>query len=284
MSTVIDYGGLPPHVCRALDQIAADEKLGSGYQVEHSAGSQHGQGFSATLLAITLTAAGGLRSLSLICKLQLPIHSDSATMGNGVIFAREAEMYTNILPMMAQLQRRHGLTVETGFFAYPKCYYAKVAANNESIIVLENLRDKGFGLVDKTKHCTIEQIELLVRQLARYNGLSFVLRDQQPEEFARFFEFSDVHCDLMQNNKAMNAYYSTSLEKSVEVVESEDDKQLMRSMLNRSMTLLRTRQSADRLKRFGVLSHGDCHINNVMYTSESSVSRCVSLRHVHNIS
>lgn len=268
----VDVGKLPAFVIRALAQIAGNNILDHNFIVQHSAGSKHGDGFASKMLAVTLTDASGVRSLSLICKLQLPVHGGSSALDNDVIFRREIEMYTKVLPMLAELQRNHGLDEQTGFFAYPKCYFAQMAANNESLIVLEDLRTAGFSLTDKTKPCTIAQIELFVRQLGRYNGLSFVLRDKRPEVFASLMQLDDILADVMTNNTAMSTYYVSSIEKSVEVVESQADKQLMQTIRNESLTLLRIRQNASRVRQFAVLSHGDCHINNMMFREADSVS------------
>lgn len=256
---------LPAFVLRHLATVARNENLGA-YTIAHEPGSKHGDGFASQMLAVELASVEvPNRRLSLICKLQLLVTN---CMDSLSVFRREVAMYGTVFPLLESLQQQHGLTKETGFFAYPKCYLAELSDNNESIIVLEDLRTRKLCLWPKSEPCTFEHVTLLLRQLGRYNGLSYVLRDQQPEVFARFMEYDDVLYQYIENTEAIGSFYTTSIDQGIDVLDNGEDKKLMQSIRKEAMELMRTRQSADRMGRFGVWIHGDCHINNMMFSTE----------------
>lgn len=265
---------LPAFVVRHLDDIARSEGFGT-YTIEHKAGSKHGDGFMSNMLAITLKEA--TRSLSLICKLQLAISSGADSTS---VFEREVEMYRTVLPQLEALQTRYGLDGQTGFFAYPKFYLAEISANNESIIVLEDLRNTGYALWDKFVPFQFENVALLLTQLGRYHALSFVLRDQQPKVFDGLQALDDLFIAMVKNPN-MGVIFTSALEQSIGLLEAEADKTLMRSLHANWLDLMKSRGNADKLKRFGVIIHGDCHTNNMMFRV-SNVRMASDLAYAHS--
>lgn len=258
---------LPPFVLRYLDEIAASEGL-HNYSIEVK-GIGAGEGFMSNMMAITLIAAE--QRLSLICKLQLPVPESSEVVDTQFAFYREIEMYKTVLPLMAELQRKNGLTAETGFFAYPKCFVSERADNNESIIILEDLRVRDFALCDKLKPLKFEHVALLLQQLGRYNALSFVLRDQQPEVFAKLEAMDDYFMNVVITNPGIQGIFSSAIEQAIVLADNEKDKTLLRAFLANYVQLGQTRRCPERLGRFGVLIHGDCHINNMMFKTKNGI-------------
>lgn len=259
---------LPAFVVRHLDAIARAEGFHK-YTVDNKAGSKNGDGFMSNMLSITLREEhendheGSIKQLALICKLQLPNPETDGAVNSAPLFEREVEMYKTILPIMESLQHDHGLS--EGFFAYPKCFVAEHADNHESIIILEDLRVRDFAMWDKLQQFPFENVALLMTQLGRYHALSFVLRDQKPEVFAKLEALDDIFQTVLLQNKLMRTMFISSIEQAESLLEAEIDKQLMRSLRSQWDELVNTRKHADRIRRFGVLIHGDLHTNNVMF-------------------
>lgn len=258
---------LPAFVVRHLATIARNEQL-TDYTVECGAGAKHGDGFMSNMLGITLVTAE--RRLPLICKLQLaeqPKPSDGKiAMDASLYFKREVLMYSKILPQLAQLQRAHGLTPESGFFSYPHCYVAEMAEPaSESIIVLEDLRERQFELWNKLETMPFEAVAHLLQQLGRLTGLSFVLRDQQPALFAELEQLDDFLAGVLVNVESMAAIFDSATQQAIELVDADKDKTLLRAFIGGWRELTLSRRAPERLGRFGVLVHGDCHINNMMF-------------------
>lgn len=273
MSISNTASALPAFVSRHLDEIARSEGL-SNYTVE-SKGIGAGEGFMSNMLAITLVSTE--QRLSLICKLPLPEPESPDVLDTQFAFDREVEMYQTVLPLMEELQRKNGLTAETGFYAYPKCFVSECAANNESIIILEDLRLRDYSLHDKLKPLKFENVALLLQQLGRYNALSFVLRDQQPEVFAKLDALEDYFMKWGIINPGIQGIFSSAIEQAIVLVDEEKDKALLRAFLANYVDLGQTRRCPKRLKRFGVLIHGDCHINNMMFKSENGTPASIVL-------
>ena len=57
-------------------------------------------------------------------------------------FESESRTYTWLLPILDKLRAEKDLKP----LSFPKCYYASV---EDSLVILENLKDKGFEVVEK---------------------------------------------------------------------------------------------------------------------------------------
>lgn len=263
----------PAFVLRHLEDVARSQGL-QNYSIDYQAGSKSGDGFMSNMLAVRLVdQTDQAKSLSLICKLQLPNSEETAgSLDASILFDREVDMYNIVLPMMEKLQHDHGLTRDNdgGFFAYPKCFLAQRADNNESIVILEDLRSSGHVLWNKLEPIPFANVSLLMQQLGRYHALSFVLRDQHPQKFAQLEGFDDVLLELIETCASLRTTMLSSMDEAIGLLDgATTDLELLRSVRSIWLDLMRTRTSVDRIKRFGVLSHGDCHTNNMMFTANN---------------
>lgn len=263
---------LPAFALRHLHNIARKQGLDT-FTIETSPGSNHGDGFIAHLISVRLTAQNG-RCLALVCKMPLA-HSDApGALDTRPAFEREILMYSKVLPLFEKLQKKHGIHYDKGgigFHAYPKCYLALPMHNNESIIVLDDLRapeNGGYQMRNKLEPASYEHAELLMRQLGRFHGLSFVLRVQQPKVFEDLLDYEDIFRRHLLENQTIFRLFRTSVEQAVSLLEKPADIDLVKGIRQRMKAMMSTRQHPLRLDRFGVMSHGDCHNNNLLYTTE----------------
>lgn len=78
------------------------------------------------------------------------------------VFEVESIMYGHIVPELQRLEPR---------ISAPKTYYYE-PTEKEGILVMENLKEQGFGLIDKVKGLTYRELELVLGQLALLHGAS----------------------------------------------------------------------------------------------------------------
>lgn len=255
---------LPPFLLANLRAIAIAEGLGTDYVLEHEAGSKHGDGFMAAMIAVTLKGkAKGGQQLVLICKLMPENKARQDMFSAQNVFNQEVMFYNEILPMFEELQRKHGLSEKNGFFGYPKCYFAS-GKPGESVIIMRDLRADGFALWNKLDPIDVSRVRLLIEQLGRVHGLSFVLRDQRPDLFRRIQAVEDVMLPVCGVDPLLGMFMK-SYDQAIEILDREDQREVMRRVKAEWRTLMEESMSGQLAEPFAVLAHGDCWNNNMMY-------------------
>ncbi|XP_046745949.1 uncharacterized protein LOC124411107 [Diprion similis] len=96
------------------------------------------------------------------------------------LFSREHEFYSEIVPVFKKFLQAHHKTLEN----VPKCYFSTNIEYKEAIC-MEDLQSEGFEMRDRIKQLDFAHAALTLRALGRFHAVSFALRDQKPEVFAR---------------------------------------------------------------------------------------------------
>lgn len=281
--------GIPPFLLPHFARIAHDEGLAADYRLEYEQGAKPGDGFMSDLFAITLVGRrrdadnGGDSSSSsssssdlplrvaLVCKVQ-PLNAVRKEQLNSVaMFEREVLFYQRFYPLVERLQRDHGLTAATGggFFAVPRCYVAAVEAD-DAYIIMQDLRSLGFRMWPKQRTVTVEHARLLLQQLGRLHGLSFVLRDQRPAEYAELVTgMPDLYGRIIYQNSARSMFDST-FRRAERLLERPRDKRLMRRLRDNWQRLMTECLDVRTMGEHVVLGHSDCWNNNMLFRSAAA--------------
>ncbi|KAH8312777.1 hypothetical protein KR044_012888 [Drosophila immigrans] len=101
------------------------------------------------------------------------------------IFPKEKQMYELIIPQLEQLYQLRGKTVT---FA-PKCHLAE-NVNGRISLVLEDLRPKKFGNINRLKGFNQKQMQRVLQKLAEFHAASAVWHQRNgpyPEDFQRIY-------------------------------------------------------------------------------------------------
>lgn len=173
-----------------------------------------------------------------------------------------------------ELQEANELVLaENGFHEYPECY-AVVSDEGHEALLLEDLREKGFEMVDhRTEPVTFDHARLVLSALGKYHALSFALKDQSHKEFKEFAEnIPDVLFD--ENNDRVKGYFETF--KPLIYGTLEDDENELRQKL----AGIFEPSVFDAIKRcvdgpgaepYAVICHGDCWTNNTLYKFDEAI-------------
>lgn len=264
----MSVSNLPAFLVKHLDEIAKSERI-TEYTVQHEVGSKHGDGFMSEMTAVTLVGKldGAEHRLDLICK-RLPANATSQEEFKAhLVCERETLMYNTVLPLFEKLQRDKGIIEEDGFYAHPKCYVAEFEANNvaESVIIMQDLRASGYRMWPKGRITTVTNVRLLVQQMGRLHGLSFVLRDQQPEVFAKLVAIPE---SVMPAMESFAGVFKSSYERAISVLESDVDRNIMRHMRDNFLQLMKNSLDLKLVGKTAVMVHGDTWNNNMMFKFE----------------
>lgn len=268
---------IPTALRQHFDNIAAAEGF-TDYTLDQDAGSKHGDGFMGTMVSITIS--GKRKSseenvagdetlqpdrLDLICKIEPTNAARNEQFNTSIVFEREVLCYTAILPVLEHFQREKGLTEDNGFFGFPKCYLAtNNPGTNEAIIIMQNLRPLGYNLWDKMKPIGFDNVRLLMEQLGRLHGLSFVLRDQRPEVLDVFRKMDNV-LHKMVDTKAVGSILESCYDRAENVLDDEIDKEHIRKYRKIWIDVIKECAQSSKAESFEVMAHGDCWNNNMMF-------------------
>lgn len=276
-------GDLPSYLLAEL-KIIADKEQFIEFKIEPSDNSTlHGTGQLGSIVSVTITGKVKksekeivFQKIPLICKI-LPSNVQQCDMFDlDSVFKREAYMYNTILPLMVDFQKKHGLTKEAGFFAFPKCYAAVGNMEKKNfVIIMEDIRAKGYRLWDKFKPMDLDYLNAIFKALGRLHALSFALRQKNPEVFEKLKQLDDPMGRSNEQNAKTNLLdvYMTSYQRCSKMFVDDDELLAgMEKLKNNFENILYKRcEPLNAAEPYGVVLHGDCWNNNVMF-GETAVS------------
>ncbi|XP_062552390.1 uncharacterized protein LOC134217611 [Armigeres subalbatus] len=262
---------LPEYIQTGLKKVAVDQGFTDGaYRFEFEDGSNKGDGFMGELFKVFIRE-NGREELVVLCK-TLPKHEIRKRYTISM-FHREVAAYNEVLPLIKKFQVDKGVSEDSveGFWSFPKSYYAYCdMAKMEGLIVMEDLREKHFRMWNKLEPVNNDHTKLVMRQLGKLHAVSFALKDQQPETFEKFKRFNDPLSQLIAYDptKGMMRMMNGTCERAVQALDEKDTlyKTKMESVRGVVTDLYQKDATASEAEPYAVLGHGDCWINNMLYS------------------
>ncbi|KAJ6632707.1 hypothetical protein Bhyg_16080 [Pseudolycoriella hygida] len=265
-----DSKNLPEFLNVLLREISEKEGF-TDFEFDVSAGSNHGDGFLAVIKRVIVagTRNGKPDTLPLICKLMPTSQARRDQFNSDAVFIREAFMYSQVLPTFVEFQKEKGLGEKEGFYEFPKCYGTlDDKANDRFVIVLEDLKVSGYELFDKFKPADFNHVKLFAESLGKFHAVSFALKDQRPEVFAKFKHLRDVFVQQVEEKpEVMVPMFEFFFDKTIAAFKPEEETEINainKLKANVTQELLRT-SMGDVSEPFSIINHGDCWNNNMMY-------------------
>lgn len=265
---------IPKYIENILHQISIYHKLNI-FKIEQKPGTSIGDGYMSNMLAIRMHGQSSdgetPHFTDVICKRPPGNATTQNQFETAWIYEREVLMYDKVLPMFAKMQRDMGLDSDGGFYSWPRCFYASFVPGkeSESVIVMEDLRSIGYKMWEKTKLAPAENITLLLEQLARMHALSFVLRDQQPNELEKLeHQLSEIYVPILQSS-GFEPLFASCFKRLADLMHSTKYGKLVDGIKEHWLDLYRAAFDRRRLGRFAVVTHGDCWSNNMMFKFEN---------------
>lgn len=181
---------------------------------------------------------------------------------------REVSVYTHVVPKFIQIQ--DCLDVKERV-VLPECLLSKTEKNNE-ILILEDLLVSGFEMDDKVaryENLGYGQVCLVIKELAKFHALTFVFERKDPGSFLETkLKFADLTFqEKFLNKSKLRNYFSESFEMSLKEVKDLDALKKLKRIQPKLLEMLRRFMKP---RKYNVLCHGDCWINNVLFKREVS--------------
>ncbi|XP_013110859.1 uncharacterized protein LOC106089560 [Stomoxys calcitrans] len=169
------------------------------------------------------------------------------------VFVREAQYYTAISDEIDKL-----LGADVSIFG-PKTVYV-----DERIIVMENLKLRGYSIGDVKQGLNESQCLLVLRKLGKFHAVSMVLYGKNPDIF-RFH----LPGNISDHPSPMHMIYKACVKTTIEYCNATEDLKKFVPKLEvfgqSIIAKLINVYSRNLNDRYHVLNHGDVWVNNLMF-------------------
>jgi hypothetical protein len=232
------------------------------YEVKDGCG--HGEGVAGSLKAITAVTESG-EKLHLIFK-SLPENPADWMISMG-IFRTEHCMYRTFATLLREFANKHGMPDYKP--AIPE-YFSGFNNDKDDYLCIQDVRPLGFKMPDKTKSLTLKEMEIVLRELAKFHAVSYALIKYEGEQL---FDHGDMKYVGSKDSE------SWSLTESIMQFYFEETTKLMESRrpeLAKHMAPLVPNagkiQGSTRLNQnyFQTIIHYDVWTNNLMIKYDES--------------
>ncbi|CAD6991732.1 uncharacterized protein LOC101461592 [Ceratitis capitata] len=240
---------------------------------EEKQGSGQGDNYTATLYRAHLTGQqinatdGTIHKWekSLICK-RIPDNVQRReAYKSDKLFRSEVLFYMEILPELLRFQSTKTAKV---FAATPKCYYTR-----EDLLIMEDLRIREFQMPDRQKGLSIEETQLVLKEVAQFHALSLAYKFENPTQFNRLRELITEGLFCSSNTNWYKNYYDGLTKDAIKMVSDtlpEGSKYLdaMKKFVDCSTFFSQMVQLVSAETTLSAICHGDCWVNNFLYRYE----------------
>lgn len=223
-----------------------------------------GDNYAASVKRIIVEKDG--ETFKMIAKIA-PTNELRRTVGHvGLYFQNEHRMYTEVLSKFTELEKNADI-LEEERLRYATCYGTYMEAPNE-IIILEDLQESGFKILDRFTSMTDENVRLVLKNFAKLHSLSYVLKYQETEIFEKFCERLTDFWALMVEVPEMTAWFG-KLDAEVQLlIDSDKYKNALENAATRMLSNIVEQTKLDCSSKFSVIKQGDSWTNNIMFRLE----------------
>lgn len=254
---------LNDYMKECLDHVAITEGF-QNYELKVDHGSAIGDGFVGLIYKVNIQELDSDKSLAVVLKFPPLSEARRKDFGAMEFFKRESFVYSKVLPAFEKFQREKNIEDADGFFHFPKCYFAEYnEERNDSVIIMEDLREKSCRMWSKFVPMNLEHSKKLVAALGRFHAISFALKAQRPEIFTEFKELKDYLFTTMLAEEKMVGVLHGWIDRAISSLEQTDveSRDKVSTLKHKGSQLV----NADLAEPYAVIGHGDCWTNNMMF-------------------
>ncbi|XP_061717057.1 uncharacterized protein LOC133524916 [Cydia pomonella] len=189
-------------------------------------------------------------------------------MNTMVLFNNETVMYNLVLPKLNDIQNSAGATDDEKV-RFPTCY-GVVTEEPYEFILLEDLKEAGFEMLDRLKPLTNESVRLIVKDLAKYHSLSYAFKNSEPEIYENYSNKLKNMWTIMSAEPESQQFFESGENDLLKMMHDVSDKykNVLRGSLTQIAAIAKKLQSYEKGSKFSVILQGDCWNNNILFRLE----------------
>jgi len=218
-------------------------------------------------------AAVGENWISSVYRITTPSHRPSSyfvkclptcearrtAMESDIFFRNEVQFYRCVLPEFVKFQEEKRAT--SPFRSVATIYHI-----SEQTIVMEDMKVRGYKMLDKRESLDMPHIRLVLKEMGRFHGLSFAFKDQNPQTFADmkssinetvFRSSATGHFNSILTSgwkAALGIARKTFTTEHLQIIEA-----FLGNVWNKMGTLATPQEP------YAVILHGDAYTNNILF-------------------
>ncbi|KAJ9586687.1 hypothetical protein L9F63_019725 [Diploptera punctata] len=195
----------------------------------------------------------------------------SDSLDTEIFFRNEVTFYNEVMNRFIKFQQERN--VSNMFTSVPKCYSA-VSDGEHDVIVLEDLKAKGFVMLDKMKVMNPRELKLLMQELGKFHAISLAMKDQQPTTFERIKHSLEETVFCKRFLDKFGELYEFAISDALKMAKlnfSEDEKYLhklniaSKDICEKMIEIVRAKEEDE---PYNVITHGDLWFSNLMFHYE----------------
>ncbi|KAI4466682.1 hypothetical protein MML48_2g00018009 [Holotrichia oblita] len=236
-------------------------------------GPNLGDGYLGVTKAITVKK--GETSFDLFVKAAPKDEKLRVALNTHMIFKREVAVYTKLFPAYNKfLQEKIGQELNLT----PKCYNSNAEESRE-FLLLENLNDLGFKMFDKRKLLDEDHILIVLKNYAKFHGVSYALKNQRGDVFANLCQtIGDDTMFLFEN-----VNFKTILSNGLDVLKEYGGAKIDSNSLEKVEELIENfyefiEETINCNHNHKIITHSDCWMNNMQFKYDDDTKKPVDLR------
>ncbi|XP_022902181.2 uncharacterized protein [Onthophagus taurus] len=254
--------------------IKEAEKRGlSDCQLDITSGSTKGDNFMGILAIVKVTGKninGEKVQLNWIAKAAPQTDLYRSMLKIDIAYATEVYMY-KLFDQLDEFQAEKKLLQP--FNAHPKFVLSYLEPYKESF-VMEDLKAEGYVLRDRKQPLDINHVKHVMREYGKFHAISFALRDQKPELFAKLAKEREEKIfvtDDEEHIQNMIKYQDNFNNKLLALLNEESDAEVIKSLKYYCKDPVHFNMNTiTETNEYSVIGHGDCWTNNFIWKYEDA--------------
>ncbi|XP_063366271.1 uncharacterized protein LOC134654728 [Cydia amplana] len=189
-------------------------------------------------------------------------------MKTKILFNNEIVMYTLVLPKLNDIQNSVG-AADDEKVRFPACY-GVVTEEPYEFILLEDLKEAGFEMLDRMKPLTNESVRLVVKDLAKYHSLSYAFKNSEPEIYENYSNKLLNMWAIMSAEPESQQFFESLENQLLKMMYDVSDKykNVVRGSLTQIAPISKKIESYEKGSKYSVIQQGDCWNNNILFRLE----------------
>lgn len=265
---------LTDYIRESLEKVAVSEGF-KNYEFKADQSSTVGDGSIGLIYKATILEIDSDKKLDVVVKFPPVSQERRNDFGAMELFEREVYVYNEVFPELMKFQQEKKIEESIGFCNFPKCYFAEFnEEKDDSIIIMEDLREDGFKMLNKYVPADFEHTKILVAALGRLHAVSFALKAQKPELFEKYRLMKDFVFEKYREAN-LTGMMIGCIEKAAETVDENDSESRNKVLRLKTEYSQVTKEVVDPelAEPYAVIGQGDCWPNNLMYQYKVNLAR-----------